>query len=146
MATGALASALQVASSLLAEPSRVCLWVLQLWLGPACVPVLNAPRLKAVLYHPEIKPSLAVQRKGSRIEGLPHSVALAMCGLPGGGRCTEGSWEIGARLQWMEGGEAAEAKAVWNKAYTIQLCFSNLMWGCCLICKFLRGVLGDSVG
>ena len=38
------------------------------------------------------------------------------------------------------GGEAAEAKAVWNKAYTMQLCFSNLMWGCCLICKFLRGV------
>lgn len=57
----------------------------KVFLGPAavlglCVLCLKCLQLKAVLHHREIKtPSLTVQRKGSRIEGLPHTTALAIC-------------------------------------------------------------------
>lgn len=66
-----------------------------------------------MLHHREIKkPSLTVQRKGSRIEGLLHSATLAICGE---WRGLEQRPEGGGRLvpDSVDGGrEAAEVKAV----------------------------------
>lgn len=70
---------------LLSRVASVLPGPVKVFLGPAavlglCVLRLKCLQLKAVLHHREIKtPSLTVQRKGSRIDGLPHTTALAIC-------------------------------------------------------------------